>query len=138
MCLISKYRFPKIAKRNIRCSKNIGILDNQNIWTPLVWRDCKEYKYNEIIQLYTVKGNILEHLVSMPLTDCNILFEVNEGFHSYKRGTHVKLDYTKIAIIPKGAKYFVGILHDHLVSNKIIVFSNNKEYWRWRIKNLFK
>ena len=135
MCLASKYRFPKIAKRNIRCDKSVGILCNPNVWSPLVWRNGKEYKFNEVILPHTIGGHILEHLVATPSSDVSGIFEVTEGFHSYKRGTHVKLDYTKIAIIPRGAEYFIGV-HDDLVANKIIVFSNKKEYWKWRIKNL--
>ena len=117
MCFIVKKLERKIAKKNISCYK---ILEKRNFGNRFL---CSPY-YNFHWKLGVEESTYLENL-----DQYDIVFQINEGFHSYitkKKAIDKKtimlcndISFVFKAIIPKGAEYYENEFE--YVSNKLVI-----------------
>lgn len=148
---------PKVAHRHIKCYKVIIQNDDGITWSSPIFRGMKfkdNNKFSEVILAQRYSGDTLDHLVPKEsnwdyarLRGWN---RVDYGFHAYTK-YRKNLDSWKIAltdgkndkdinnlrcaiaIIPKGAEYFVGIVDNEIVATRIVVFKNWWDYIKWRL-----
>jgi len=131
MCLITKKKKVSIAKRDKTVIKWINFFDdNPNVWSGPIYNN-EVFPFNEIVIAKDSHGKEIDHLqICMGCID--------EGIHSYRIYSLNYLDDdTCICVIPRGSEYCYG-RGGEIVSLKIIVFSNYKEYFKYRWKKLLE
>ena len=127
MCLATNQSEPFIATHDIKCYKKLERRTTTMYKTPFI-RSTILFKNGVCIQQCDKFG-----------ISCNY-FHINEwyifeGIHSLVYNPHHSSSYylkIKIAIIPKGTKFYIGNCND-LVSLKLIIFKNKFRYWMYKI-----
>ena len=135
MCLYTKDVEPRIARRNIRVWKEVSWFSRNSMWVPPIYSYAGELEYNKILAPYNLLSNEkVQHLKVILDKDYFSGMEemrIEQGFHAYRKIKHGELTL-KIAIIPRGYEYCVGLDND-IVSSQIIVFKDFWDYIKWRL-----
>ena len=135
MCLIIDINIhpdliPKTSKSHILVRKHLFIQENE-YFTPIMRFPVKfdrfgiaelEYKYKlQPIDSYEYNRRTNGFIPSGK-------FIINKGIHSCVYDNPEEY----LAIIPAGTSYYVGLYED-IVSNKLIIFKNEKVYKIWKL-----
>lgn len=149
MCLIVKEGCkPEIAEKDILCFKVVEEYSMET-WIPCYISTTMTFSYNTVINAKKISYpnpptvEIISDIKHLEV--CNLVPEdiyqavetIYNGFHSNRDFLsacfHNIGGFIKICIIPKGAEYCLGNDHD-IVSTQLIVFSNLKEYIKYKLK----
>ena len=123
MCLITKNKV-RVTQRDVTIFRDVRVL-TKNTWCGWIY-DYVDFPFNEIVTARTFDGKEITNLIQIPTCDSG-WYSIQEGFHSYR------FSPSHICIIPKGSEICYGI-GGEVVSTKIIVFSNYKEYFKYKWK----
>lgn len=112
MCLITKWKKPKVAEQDIVCYKVVLLTNDPNKFRAY-WQD------DFIFEIGKTHKHHFWNLVCKTKADISDLYEIYGGmFHSFQKRPTSRFNPVLEYIIPKGTKYYEG-LHDEYCSRTI-------------------
>lgn len=135
MCLIIDQNIhpnlvPKTSKSHILVRKHLFVQEHE-YFTPIMRFPVKFDKFGIAELEYKNELKPIDSYEYNRRTNGFIpsdKFIIKEGIHSHVYGNSGEY----LAIIPAGTSYYVGLYED-IVSNKLIIFKNEKVYKIWKL-----
>ena len=120
---------PFIARTNIVVYKNLSKIKNA-IYTPYQ-RNFIRFNVNGI---YYLESNLTQKKYPFGYEYLDRGYYIYEGIHSFTKKNTFVPGSIYYAIIPKGSMYYFGN-NDDIVSDKLIIFKNQKAYKQYLKEN---